>query len=61
MGQIQWLCRAVDKAFLADPHKGKLSLDIAVLQGAEAYPSLHDHCGALFPVNALRNLALLQV
>lgn len=36
-------------------------MDIAVLEGAEADIARHDHCGALYPVNTLRNLALLQV
>lgn len=58
---IRQLCDAVDKAWSADPSQEQLSLDVAVLEGAESDQARHDHCGSLFPVNALRNLALLQV
>lgn len=39
----------------------RLSLDVAILEGDEVDPARHDHCGAVYPVNTLRNLALLQV
>lgn len=58
---IHKLCSAIDRAHSANPLQEGLSLDVAVLEGAEADPSRHDHCGALYPVNTLRNLALLQV
>ena len=58
---IQELCCAIDRAHSTDPMQGGLSLDVAVLEGAEANPARHDHYGALYPVNNMRNLALLQV
>lgn len=58
---IRLLCDAVDEAWSNDPSLEQLSLDVAVLEGAEADPTRHDYCGALYPINALRNLALLQV
>ncbi|CAM9861380.1 unnamed protein product, partial [Laminaria digitata] len=58
---IHELCSAIDRAHsAANPPQEGLSLDVAVLEGAEADPARHDHCGALYPVNTLRNLALLQ-
>lgn len=66
--EIQRLCDAINRAVRAAdvdqfPRGGKsrLSLDVAILEGAEADPTRHDHCGPLYPVNTLRNLALLQV
>lgn len=55
------MCSAIDKLQSHNPPQEGLSLDVAVLEGAEADPARHDHCGALYPVNTLRNLALLQV
>ncbi|CAM9521945.1 unnamed protein product [Sphacelaria rigidula] len=57
---IRRLCDTVDEAHSSDPSQTRLSLDVAILEGAEADTTRHDHCGALYPINALRNLALLQ-
>lgn len=65
--EVQRLCEAIDQAVrtTSDPaSKGRyerLSLDVAILEGAEIDPTRHDDCGVLYPVNNLRNLALLQV
>lgn len=66
--EIQRLCDTIDQVVrtaASDPASKeryeRLSLDVAILEGAEVDPARHDHCGALYPVNALRNLALLQV
>eukprot|EP00903_Cladosiphon_okamuranus_P014200 g13193.t2 len=65
--EVQRLCDTIDRAVQTadgDPaSKGRyqhLSLDVAILEGAEVDPARHDHCGVLYPVNTLRNLALLQ-
>ncbi|CAM9786078.1 unnamed protein product, partial [Pylaiella littoralis] len=71
--EIQRLCDAIDQAVrTADSSSSsdaassqnnqyqQLSLDVAILEGAESDPARHDHCGPLYPVNNLRNLALLQ-
>ncbi|CAM9653725.1 unnamed protein product [Ectocarpus fasciculatus] len=61
MSKIRQLCERVDQEVRAAPSRRKqLSVDVAILEGAEADPARHDHCGPLYPVNTLRNLALLQ-
>lgn len=68
--EIQRLCDAIDRVVRTadgdsappeEQQKGLLSLDVAILEGAEGDPARHDHCGPLYPVNNMRNLALLQV
>lgn len=58
---VKKLVEDLDKAYASDPSLSYLSVDIALLEGAEGDPSKQDHCGPLYPVNTLRNLALLQV
>ncbi|CAB1097212.1 unnamed protein product [Ectocarpus sp. CCAP 1310/34] len=61
MSETRRLCQRVDQEVRAAPSRLKqLSVDVAILEGAEADPARHDHCGPLYPVNTLRNLALLQ-
>ncbi|CAM9094863.1 unnamed protein product [Ectocarpus sp. 6 AP-2014] len=61
MSEIRRLCQRVDQEVRAAPNRRKqLSVDVAILEGAEADPARHDHCGPLYPVNTLRNLALIQ-
>ncbi|CAM9994866.1 unnamed protein product [Scytosiphon promiscuus] len=56
---VRLLCDVVDEAVRLKQRE-RLFLDIAILEGAEDDPARHDRSGALYPVNTLRNLALLQ-
>lgn len=58
---VRQLAKDIDQEWKSDPKMAHLSVDIAVLEGAERDSSKQDHCGPLYPVNTLRNLALLQV
>ncbi|CAM9192680.1 unnamed protein product, partial [Hapterophycus canaliculatus] len=57
--KIRRLCDVIDEAVRLKRRKS-LFLDIAILEGAEADPARHDRSGALYPINTMRNLALLQ-
>lgn len=57
--QVRRLCDVIDEAVRLRQRES-LSLDVAILEGAEADPARHDRSGPLYPINTLRNLALLQ-
>lgn len=61
MEAVETLCSQIDRAWKSRPSLSALSMDIALLDGVEADISRHDSCGPLYPVNTLRNLALIQV
>lgn len=58
--QVRLLCDVIDEAVRLKQRE-KLFLDVAILEGAEADPARHDQSGPLYPINTLRNVALLQV
>ncbi|CAN0142041.1 unnamed protein product [Scytosiphon promiscuus] len=57
--EVRLLCDVVDEEVRLN-RRERLSLDIAILEGAEDDPTRHDRSGPLYPINTLRNLALLQ-